>query len=171
MKFTAEIEGERRALDVRREGEHVVAEVDGRRYTFKVRETGAGIYLLLGDDNRVDECRVEGLDAGSGAVNISVGNRRTYSVRLIDAKRLPRGGAGAAAHGGGQSKIVAAMPGKVVRILVEAGAQVKAGDPVIVVEAMKMQNEMRATRAGTVTAIHAQAGATVNAGDVLMVIG
>lgn len=171
MKFTAEIDGEPCTLDVRREGEQIIAEIDNRRpYTFKVREVDAGVYLLLGDDHHVYECRVDNLDAESGTVNVSIGNRRVHSVRISDAKRLPRGGVNAAAHGGGQSKIVAAMPGKIVRVLVEAGAQVEVGDGIIVVEAMKMQNEMKAARAGTVTSIHAQAGEIVNAGDVLIVI-
>ena len=62
------------------------------------------------------------------------------------------------------------MPGKIVRVLVEAGAQVEAGAGVVVVEAMKMQNEMKAPKAGTVVSIDVQEGATVNAGDVLAVI-
>ena len=62
------------------------------------------------------------------------------------------------------------MPGKIVRVLVEAGANVAAGDGVIVVEAMKMQNEMKAPKAGIVISINAKEGATVNAGDVLAVI-
>ncbi len=62
------------------------------------------------------------------------------------------------------------MPGKVVRVLVEVGSQVKAGDGIIVVEAMKMQNEMRSPKAGTVIALNVQTGATVNGGDVLVVI-
>jgi len=62
------------------------------------------------------------------------------------------------------------MPGKVVRVLVEAGQQVEVGQGVVVVEAMKMQNEMKSPKAGTVAEIRAEAGATVNAGDVLAVI-
>jgi biotin carboxyl carrier protein len=62
------------------------------------------------------------------------------------------------------------MPGKVVRILVEAGSQVEAGQGVVVVEAMKMQNEMKAPRAGIVVSIAATEGMTVNSGDLLAVI-
>jgi biotin carboxyl carrier protein len=62
------------------------------------------------------------------------------------------------------------MPGKVVRVLVQVGAQVEAGAGIVVVEAMKMQNEMKAPKAGAVVAINAAVGATVNAGDVLAVI-
>jgi biotin carboxyl carrier protein len=62
------------------------------------------------------------------------------------------------------------MPGKVVRVLVAAGAPVAAGDGVLVVEAMKMQNEMKSPKAGIVLAVNVQAGDTVNRGDVLAVI-
>ena len=64
-------------------------------------------------------------------------------------------------------QIVASMPGKVVRVLVEVGAKVEAGDGIVVVEAMKMQNEMKSPKAGLVTSLTATPGATVNAGDVL----
>jgi biotin carboxyl carrier protein len=62
------------------------------------------------------------------------------------------------------------MPGKIVRVLVEVGAQVEAGAGVIVVEAMKMQNEMKAPKAGVVVLVRTDESATVNAGDVLAVI-
>jgi biotin carboxyl carrier protein len=62
------------------------------------------------------------------------------------------------------------MPGRVVRVLVEPGQEVAEGEPLIVVEAMKMQNEMKAPRAGRVASVKAEAGATVSAGDILVVI-
>ncbi|MDQ3806105.1 MAG: biotin/lipoyl-binding protein, partial [Acidobacteriota bacterium] len=66
--------------------------------------------------------------------------------------------------------ISAQMPGRVVRVLVEAGQEVEAGQPVVVVEAMKMQNEMKSPKAGAVAEVRARDGATVNAGDVLVII-
>jgi biotin carboxyl carrier protein len=62
------------------------------------------------------------------------------------------------------------MPGKVVRVQVEAGARVEKGVGVVVVEAMKMQNEMKAPRAGVVVSLKVKPGDTVNAGDVLAVL-
>jgi biotin carboxyl carrier protein len=62
------------------------------------------------------------------------------------------------------------MPGKIVRVLVEVGARVETGTGIVVVEAMKMQNEMKSPKAGQVVSIRAEPGATVNAGDVLAVI-
>jgi biotin carboxyl carrier protein len=72
--------------------------------------------------------------------------------------------------GGGPAKIKALMPGKVIRVLVAEGDQVMEGQGIVVVEAMKMQNEMRSPRAGTVTSVRAEAGSTVAAGELLAVI-
>ena len=62
------------------------------------------------------------------------------------------------------------MPGKLVRVLVEVGAEVKQGEGILIVEAMKMQNEMKSPKDGVVKEISFAEGATVNAGDVLAVI-
>jgi biotin carboxyl carrier protein len=81
-----------------------------------------------------------------------------------------RGGGTAGGQTTGTSEIKTAMPGKVMRVLVEEGAEIKQGEGVIVVEAMKMQNEMKSPRDGIVKEIRFAEGATVNAGDVLAVI-
>ena len=75
-----------------------------------------------------------------------------------------------AAGASGPQAIASPMPGRVIRVLVEPGQEVAAGEGVIVVEAMKMQNEMKAPRAGRVAAVKTAAGATVSAGDVMLVI-
>jgi biotin carboxyl carrier protein len=62
------------------------------------------------------------------------------------------------------------MPGKVVRVLVEAGQRVEAGSGIAVVEAMKMQNEMKSPKSGTVVRINVEVGVTVNGGDLLAVV-
>ncbi len=166
MKLTAEIEGQEHALELRRDGARVSTEIDGRRYELEARETEAGAYLfVLG--GRVYECRVE-RGARPGEARVSVGGRE-FSVALSDPRRLRAAGAGGA-QGHGRAVVAASIPGKVVRVLVEEGQQVEAGAGVVVVEAMKMQNELKSPKAGTVTGLRARAGATVNAGDVLAVI-
>jgi biotin carboxyl carrier protein len=77
---------------------------------------------------------------------------------------------GGAAAGSGPLRIVAPMPGKVVRVLVKAGDPVRARQAVVVVEAMKMENELRADRDGTVAEIHTREGMSVEAGALLVVI-
>jgi biotin carboxyl carrier protein len=167
MKLRAEIAGENHQLSFRREGARLFAEVEGRRYELEAREVEAGVYTLL-IDGRVYECRVEGAAARGGATKVEVGGH-SYEVTLSDPKRLRGAGAGSA-DAGGRAEIKALMPGKIVRVLVGVGASVEAGDALVVVEAMKMQNEMKSPKVGTVIEVRAQAGTTVNAGDVLVVI-
>jgi biotin carboxyl carrier protein len=78
--------------------------------------------------------------------------------------------AGSSRKGEGRESIKAPMPGKVVRILVAEGDEVAAGQGLVVVEAMKMQNEMKAPRAGRVAAIGVKEHEAVNAGSVLLMI-
>ena len=169
MRLNAEIEGEKVALEVRREGGRVLAEVGGRRYELEARAVGPGEYLLI-HEGRVYECRVgaEPGAGGRGSLRVSAGARE-YGVTLADPKHLRGAGAGAGEQGG-RAQIKAPMPGKVVRVLVEAGQAVEAGQGVVVVEAMKMQNELKSPKAGTVAELRAEPGSTVNAGDVLAVI-
>jgi biotin carboxyl carrier protein len=70
----------------------------------------------------------------------------------------------------GRQQIVAPMPGKVVRLLVKAGDRVEAGQGLLVVEAMKMQNEIRSPKSGVVERVFAKEGQPVNAGDILCVV-
>jgi biotin carboxyl carrier protein len=169
MKLTAEISGEKLELEVKQEGERVVAEVNDRRYEVEARAVASqpGVYLLL-SEGRVYECRVAQVGAKREAVEVTIGSR-AYAVALTDPKRL-RGGQSAGALHDGTAQIVAPMPGKVVRVLVEEGTEVEAGAGLVVVEAMKMQNEMKSPKAGKVTSINVTVGATINAGDVLAVV-
>jgi len=169
MKLNAEIDGEKVALEVKREGGRVSAEVGGRRYELEARGVGAGEYLLI-HGGRVYECRVgaEPGAAGRGALRVSVGARE-YGVRLTDPKHLRGAGAGGG-EPGGRAQVKAPMPGKVVRVLVEAGQAVESGQGLVVVEAMKMQNELKSPKTGTVAELRAEPGSTVNAGDVLVVV-
>ena len=102
-----------------------------------------------------------------GAGEVSV-NGRVFQVEVIDPRSLR--GRRTAAEGSGPQTVAALMPGRVIRVLVEAGQKVEAGQGLVVVEAMKMQNEMKAPRAGRVVEVRAAAGATVAAGDILVVI-
>ena len=171
MKLLAEIEGEREPVEFTREGGRVLAEVGGRRYELEARSLGAGEYLLL-HGGRVYECRVgaaRGATAGvRGASSVEVGGRE-YAVTLTDTKHLRAARVGGG-HDAARAQVTAAMPGKVVRVLVERGQEVEAGAGLVVVEAMKMQNELKSPKAGAVVELRVQAGATVNAGEVLAVI-
>ena len=122
-----------------------------------------GVFSVLWE-GRSYTARLSGA-AGSYVVELA-GHRIPVEIRD------PRNAVGRSqtAAATGRQNITAAMPGKVVRLLVEEGQEVQVGQGLIVVEAMKMQNEMKAAKAGKVAKVHTQAGATVAAGDVLLVI-
>ena len=124
-----------------------------------IEEVGPGIYsILLGGRSYL---------AVIDGVSVSVAGR-TFSAEVFDPRRWSRGRNHQGAEG--RQNIIASMPGKVIRILVSAGDEVEAGQGLIVVEAMKMQNELKASRAGRVATVAAVAGATVNAGEILATI-
>ena len=167
MKLRANIEDVEIDVEIRREGGQVFASLDGREYRFEANLSPSGL-TLLASDGQVFDCRVEGQPASGQAVDVFVGTGQ-YAVTLTDPKRL-RGAAAANAAADGAARIVAPMPGKIVRVLVAKGASVEAGAGIVVVEAMKMQNEMKAPKAGTVVTLNVEVGTTVNGGDVLAVI-
>ena len=166
MKINAELNSETKAVDIKREGHAVFAAVDGRQYVLECSEPESNVFLLK-TDNKIYEAVVS--PSLSNSFHVRVGGNE-FDIRIIDPKRL-RGSSGQGEASEGSSEIRTAMPGKVVRIVTPSGTEVKKGDPVIVVEAMKMQNEMKSPKDGIVKDIRASEGSTVNAGDVLAVIG
>jgi biotin carboxyl carrier protein len=100
-------------------------------------------------------------------MHLWVGSVR-YAVQLRDPRSLRS--RASADDGKGPRKLLAPMPGKVVRVLVKEEAEVEAGQGVLVVEAMKMQNEIKSPKKGVVRKMMATEGAAVKAGDVLAVV-
>ena len=100
-------------------------------------------------------------------MHLWVGSVR-YAAQLRDPRSLRS--RASADDGKGPRKLVAPMPGKVVRVLVEEGSEVEAGQGIVVVEAMKMQNEIRSPKKGVVRKLVASENSAVNAGDVLAVV-
>ena len=94
---------------------------------------------------------------------------RRFTAEVSDPR--DRSQRSAAALGTGRQSIAAPMPGKVIRVLVGEGDAVEVGQGLVVVEAMKMQNEMKALRSGQVVEVRVRDGDTVTAGDVLVVLG
>lgn len=130
-------------------------------------EVRPGVYSLIigarSREVRVQPARTEGRDA---SFEIVVGTER-LRVSLHD-PRMRRRAAPAAAHG--PQELLAPMPGRVVKILVNENAGVKAGEGLLVIEAMKMQNEVRAPRAGRIDKIHVREGEGVETGARLAVL-
>jgi biotin carboxyl carrier protein len=118
--------------------------------------------LRLGNKAYEVKCERVGADT-----HIWVGSER-FSVEVRDPRSLRSRVRSADAEG--PRKLTAPMPGKVVRVLVTPGAEVEAGAGVLVVEAMKMQNEVKSPKKGTVQKILVEEGGAVNAGDVLAIV-
>jgi biotin carboxyl carrier protein len=136
---------------------------DGPERAAQVEVPEPGVYSVL-MDGRSYEARVE--EHTSLLVVVIDGYRFEIDVR--DPRRFRRESAGRGADG--VQTISAPMPGKVVRVLIAAGDTVEAGQGLLVVEAMKMQNELKSTRAGKVLTVSAKEGATVTPGEVLATI-
>jgi len=164
-------------------------DINGRTRTVAIEKTVAGRYRvsLDGQPRELDAARVgvyglsllDGEAGTSREVQVTPGTTRgellvSLSGRTIAAtvngRRTGRAGAdgGAAPHG--DQPVVAPMPGRVVRVLVGAGDEVAVRQGVVVVEAMKMENELRSPKAGRVREINVTAGTSVEAGRVLLVI-
>jgi biotin carboxyl carrier protein len=117
--------------------------LSGKSYEIRRQVTPAGTRIVIGD----------------AVFDVEVSDPRSFRQR----KR--RG-----ASEEGPQRITSPMPGKVVRVLAPEGSEVEAGQGVIVIEAMKMQNELKSPKKGTVQKIVTEQGAAVNAGDVLAIV-
>ncbi len=165
MKLKALIGDREEELVIKVADGRVTAHVGGRVYDLEVREPQPdGFLFFLNTD--VHECRVT--ERAKEDFDVSI-RGRNYAVTIVDPKRL-RSGQNSDRHHHGVAEILAPMPGKVVRVQIEVGAEVEKGTGLVVVEAMKMQNEMKSPRSGVVVSINVKPGDTVNAGDVLAVV-
>jgi len=168
MKQIAELNNETHEVEITRgDGSILTAVIDGRSYELETSEPEPNVYLLK-HANKIYQIFVSPNKKTGEPFAVNVGNRN-YEIKIYDPKRL-RGSGAAGGQAEGASEIKTAMPGKVARVLAEVGAEIKAGDGVIIVEAMKMQNEMKSPKDGVIKEIRFAEGATVNAGDVLAVI-
>jgi biotin carboxyl carrier protein len=117
--------------------------VDGHVYEVKRERTASDLYLWVGSSR--------------------------FTVEIRDPRSL-RSRKGGALDEKGPRRIIANMPGRVVRLLLAEQAEVEAGQGIVVIEAMKMQNEIKSPKKGIVKKIMTAAGAAVNAGDVLAIV-
>ncbi len=157
--------------------------IDGKNYRLELNQSdGRWTCRVDGRDIEVDAVlarpNVLSLRLGNKAYEVKcerVGNDQHLwvgSLRFAAEVRDPRSLRSRArtADDHGPRKLTAPMPGKVVRILVTQGDEIEAGVGVLVVEAMKMQNEVKSPKKGTVQKILVSEGAAVNAGDVLAIV-
>jgi biotin carboxyl carrier protein len=165
VTFEVVIDGRPARLTI--QGAHFRYEPDGAapiEREFSLAPADPGSYSVIIEGRGYDV--VPGPEAGS-AVDIRV-NGRTFSVQVFDPREMR--GRQSSGSGEGTHSIRALMPGKVVRVLVKPGELVEAEQGLVVVEAMKMQNEMNPPKAGRVAEVRTSANVTVAAGEVLVVI-
>lgn len=164
MTYDVTIDGKTYRLDLLRAGDGWQCRLDGLEVSLDVVRTRPDVLSVLIDGKAYEVKR----DHAGGEMHLWVGSRR-YAAELRDPRSL-RGRLGSAVDGEGPRKLLAPMSGKVVRVLLSEGAEVEAGQGVVVVEAMKMQNEIKSPKKGVVQRIVASEGVNVNAGEVLAIV-
>jgi biotin carboxyl carrier protein len=151
-----------RVIELERDAESWVVTLDGRPVALDAAEIAPNILSILLEGHSFE---ISVTPSSNGKLKLQTGSQE-FAAEVID----PRAWSGrrhSDVEAEGLQQIVAPMPGKVVRLLVKAGDHVEAGQGLLVVEAMKMQNEIRSPKSGTVERVLAKEGQPVNAGEVL----
>ena len=164
MKWVVRSPSGSRDVEVERSAEGFEVIVDGRRHGVDlICLDGALASLRFTEDGRSFQVAFQ--HDGSRRWRVGVGEREFDLSVLTPVEAI---GAEAAAAGSGPSRLEAPIPGKVVSIAVSAGDEVSPGQSLVVLEAMKMENELIAERGGKVTAVHVEPGDTVDTGTLLV---
>jgi biotin carboxyl carrier protein len=159
VKRIVEIDGQARAVELAGNGLEWQIVQNGSACHASIVEVEPGVFSIVIEGRSYEARVLDGaVDIGGRKLPVTVTDLRSYH------------GTTGAQSAGGRAAVSSPMPGRVVRVLVGQGDSVEAGQGVVVVEAMKMQNEMKAPRAGRVVAVSAREGAAVCAGDSLVVI-
>jgi len=167
MKYEIVINGASRSVEFTpppNGASRVKLTIDGRHVAACALPISPGAYSILLDGRSLEVTVEENQDNFLVRVN-----GREFQAQVADPRSWRR------AHGAGielegRQQLIAPMPGKIVRVLAAVGQQVSAGEGLLVIEAMKMQNEIRSPKSGTVERL-AREGQTVNAGEVLAIVG
>jgi len=165
MTYDVVVDGKTHRVELRREGNLWSCKVDGQQIDVDAQLTARDILSALVDGKAYEIKRERSLQ---GELHMVIGSAR-YAVDVQDPRSLRTRRTIAGAESGPQ-KIKAPMPGKIVRVLVAENDEVKAGQGVIVMEAMKMQNEMKSPKDGKIQKILIAEGSAVNAGDALAIV-
>jgi biotin carboxyl carrier protein len=164
VKLQIEIAGKMRRVEMTQTAGRPTWAIEGQRVEADAAEVSPGIYSIL-INGKSFEVRVEHLAGELRAITAG----RELRVIIQDEREWRRNRAGGV-EAEGRQQVSAPMPGKIVRVLVSAGDSVKAGQGLLVVEAMKMQNEIRAPKSGTIDRVRVVEGQTVTAGEVVVIV-
>jgi biotin carboxyl carrier protein len=169
MKFEVQLTGpsgkKLRAVELERVADRWKIALDGQPVNTDAVEIAPNTLSLLLEGQSYEVHITPSLD---GVLKLQTGLQE-FTAEVVD-PRAWRGRRHGALEAEGRQQVVAPMPGKVVRVLVEVGHKVEAGQGLLVVEAMKMQNEIRSPKSGTVERLHVKEGQPVNAGEALCII-
>jgi biotin carboxyl carrier protein len=166
MRFVVRTGDHDRVVEVAGEGDGLTVTLDGEPRKVDLMEGDQGLLSLL-IDGKAYACDFD-IRKGN-QVRVSIG-QSVFELEVLDERRARRQLAIGRSGAVGPQAIVAPMPGKIVRVLVKAGQAVKAGEGLIVIEAMKMENELRSARAGTVKEISVREGMAVEGGAQLCLV-
>ena len=173
MTCDLETSGGRRTIEFRRRGSAWEMTLDGRILSVDVTATGGRWSLLIGppspgaSSRRSYEVAVERRLNGERIVYV---NGLAVPVSIVDPRARLVQRRGHVSDGTGPRSILSPMPGRIVKVLVREGDVVAAQQGLVVVEAMKMENELRAPRAGQVSAVKVVEGMSVEAKAVLVTL-
>jgi biotin carboxyl carrier protein len=160
MKYAAIIQGETIDAEISRRGANQVeAQIGDRKYILETKTLQPGFYWMNCENRSIEVVVTE----KSGGYLVMIDGRQVM-IELTDFRTALRH-----AHEGhsGSAQIRAPMPGKIIRVLLKEGDPVQPNQGILVMEAMKMQNEIKSPKSGTVKKVGVTAGSAVNSGDLL----
>ena len=164
MKWVVRGGSETRQVEVERDGDRFQIVIDGHSQQVEmVRLDGAFASLRFPDSGRSFQITYQ--RRGNGSWRVGVGQREFDLAVLSPAEAVEVVGG---ARASGPSRLTAPIPGKVVAVKAAAGDEVAAGQSLVVLEAMKMENELAAEQPGRVVAVHVADGDTVESGQLLI---
>jgi biotin carboxyl carrier protein len=164
MRWVVRGGGSSHDVEVEKRGNEFSVSIDGQRHDLEiVRLDGAVASLRFPASGR--SLQITYHEGVSGSWRVAVGQRDFDLEVLTPAEAVEAVGA---ARDAGPSRLTAPIPGKVVAVKVEPGDEIESGQALIVLEAMKMENELAADQKGKVAAIHVAAGDTVEGGELLV---
>lgn len=155
MKYDIEINQKPQTIDITKNDSTIAVERDGKKSVFNYRKTSSG--YILEKDGKIFHTNLQSKQGEKISVNVGdktvhFGWKDPYAIQTGNSKDANSG------------EVRAVMPGRVVKILVSKGQEIEVNQPLLVLEAMKMENEIKASRAGKISEIHVTEGASVESG-------